>query len=98
MLSCGVFAQTSGIESQPENQKVPLCYLLTYIVHPFQDAACPYNTPGTYILELCPPFYSEYLTTDWRQKVYDYWCEHGVFPQGVRIKSYTPNIDNYSVE
>ncbi|EHQ44506.1 MULTISPECIES: hypothetical protein [Myroides] len=91
MLSIGVFAQdVSRLDSEP-SIGISRCYLLGYEVSPIQSAFCYYQKPGNYTLELCPPFFSEFLTADWGKMVREYWCEHGEFPEGVRIKSYYPN-------
>lgn len=92
MFSMGVFAQEVPRPDSESSIDIPRCYLLGYEVSLIQSAFCYYQEPGSYTLELCPPFYNEFSTVDWGKRVREYWCEHGEFPTGVRIKSYYPNI------
>lgn len=93
-LSFMTFAQNSP-EPKPQDPPPSRCFLLSYNVHPYQDANCVYQAPGDYLLELCPPFYNENLSADWDKKVRNYWCLNGKFPEGVKALSffpYTPSV------
>ncbi|WP_353099728.1 hypothetical protein [Myroides odoratus] len=89
MFSMLTFAQNEP-RSDYERNYEPVCYLLLYEVSPFQFSHCAYQEPGEYILVLCPPFYSQYSNEDWRKLVRSYWCQHGEFPEGVKIRSFYP--------
>jgi len=90
MLSMGVFAQEVPRPDSESSIDIPSCYLLRYDIGALQSAFCHYQKPGNYLLVLCPPFFSQYVTADWGEMVREYWCEHGEFPVGVSIKSYSP--------
>ena len=85
MLSIGAFAQDVIRTDSELTNNVSRCRLALYNVGFIQSVNCYYQEPGQYLLELCPPFYNEFLTADWDKLIRDYWCKHGEFPEGVRV-------------
>jgi hypothetical protein len=88
MLSVGIMAQSTAVSNSEDLD--PTCYVLVHVVPDVQLMICPFQRPGEYTFQLCPPFYEQNSNKDWWEEIFSYWCQHATFPPGVEVIDFDP--------